>query len=303
MPPNPFDQACRYLLRRCPALLLWLLDATDDVVVFVRWLNTKLTIPGFPERENDMIAHVRRQDQGGMPWAIPIEFQVEPDPLMFGRLLVCEGLIWLLEKPTEHPGDRFNLVGLVVNLTGIGASGQDMAWTAGKGTSLQPIERNLAAVSGASDCPRSDRGGQGARAALALIPLMIGGGEPGIIQRWLEVAQPETDEHWRADFSLARVFAGLTGFQEGWKIALEGFNVRQSVVVNDWKADAKIEEDIQGLLTARLGGVPADIAAKLAETRDLAVLQTWLILAGQAATLDDFRKQAGIGSAHQGSSA
>ncbi len=65
MPPNPFDQACRYLLRRCPALLLWLLDATEDLVLFVRWLNTKLTIPGFPERENDMIAHVRRQDWAG----------------------------------------------------------------------------------------------------------------------------------------------------------------------------------------------------------------------------------------------
>jgi len=73
MPPNPFDQACRYLLRRCPALLLWLLDATEEVL-FIRWLNAKLTIPGFPERENDMIAHVRRQDQGGQPWAIPIEF-------------------------------------------------------------------------------------------------------------------------------------------------------------------------------------------------------------------------------------
>lgn len=98
------------------------------------------------------------------------------------------------------------------------------------------------------------------------------------------------------------MFAELTGCQEVWKTALEGFNVRQSVVVNDWKAEAKIE-GIQGLLTARLGGVPADIAAKLAETRDLAVLQTWLVLAGQAPNLDDFRKQAGIGSAHESSSA
>ena len=44
MPPNPFDQACRYLLRRCPAPLLWLLDATEEVVLFIRWLNAKLTI-------------------------------------------------------------------------------------------------------------------------------------------------------------------------------------------------------------------------------------------------------------------
>jgi hypothetical protein len=127
---------------------------------------------------------------------------------------------------------------------------------------------------------------------------MIGGGEPGIMQRWQEVAESETDPQWRADFCLARVLAELTGSQEAWTIALEGFNVRQSVVVNEWKAEAKVE-GIEGLLKARLGGVPADIAAKLAKTRDLAVLQSWLILAGQAPTLDDFRKEAGIGPGHE----
>jgi hypothetical protein len=280
---------------------LWLLDTTQELVLFIRWLNTKLTIPGFSERENDMIAHVRRQDQGGKPWAIPVEFQVEPDPLMFGRFLVYEGLIWLLEKPTEHPGDRFNLIGLVVNLTGIGTTGQDMAWTEGKGTGIQPIERNLQTFK-ASNALDQIAAGKAPRAALALIPLMIGGGEPGIMHRWLEVAQPETDEQWRGDFCLAQVFAELTGCQEGWKTALEGFNVRQSAVVNEWKAEAKVEakiEGIRGLLAARLGGVPADIAAKLAETHDLAVLQTWLILAGQAPTLDAFRKEAGMGSARE----
>jgi hypothetical protein len=53
------------------------------------------------------------------------------------------------------------------------------------------------------------------------------------------------------------------------------------------------------LLKARLGGVPADVAAKLAQTHDLAVLQSWLILAGQAPTLDEFRKESGIGPAHE----
>jgi hypothetical protein len=220
MPPNPFDQACRYLLRRCPALLRWLLEATADVV-FVRWLPTKLTIPDFPERENDMIAHVRRQDQGGMPWAIPVEFQVEPDPLMFGRLLIYEGLIWVLVKPTEHPGDRFNLLGLVVNLTGIGTTGQNMEWTPGKGTGLLPIERNLQGFS-ASTVLEQIANGKVPRAALALLPLMIGGGEPGIIKRWLEVAAPETDEQWRRDFCLALVFAELTGCQEDWTTPWEG---------------------------------------------------------------------------------
>jgi hypothetical protein len=292
MPPNPFDQACRYLLRRCPALLLWLLDATEDVVVFVRWLNTKLTIPGFPERENDMIAHVRRQDQGGMPWAIPIEFQVEPDPLMFGRFLACEGLIWLLEKPTEHPGDRFNLLGLLVHLTGIGTCGQDMTWTADKGTSIQPIERNLESFS-ASAALDQIAAGKAPRAALALIPLMIGGGEPGIIQRWLEVAQPEADEPWRADFCLARVFAELTGCQEVWKTALEGFNMRQSAVVNEWKAEASVRI-LCAVLKSRFGPLPDDLAGRIVQTTDIALLEKWGTLAGEVSSLDQFRQKAAL---------
>lgn len=51
---------------------------------------------------------------------------------------------------------------------------------------------------------------------------------------------------------------------------------------------------ILGLLTSRLGRVPVDLAAKLAETRDQNVLQGWAILAGQAPTLDAFRKEAGL---------
>ena len=292
MPPNPFDQACRYLLRRCPALLLWLLDATEEVVLFIRWLNAKLTIPGFPERENDMIAHVRRQDQGGQPWAIPIEFQVEPDALMFGRFLVYEGLIWLLEKPTEHPGDRFNLVGLVVNLTGIGTTGQDMVWTAGKGTGLQPIERNLQRFR-ASDVLDQIAAGKAPRAALALIPLMIGGGEPGIVQRWLEVAQLEPEERWRADFCLARVFAELTGLQEAWKIALEGFNVRQSAVVNEWKAEASARI-LCIVLKSRFGSLPEELAGRIAQTTDVDLLERWGTFAGEASSLDEFRQKAGL---------
>jgi hypothetical protein len=62
-------------------------------------------------------------------------------------------------------------------------------------------------------------------------------------------------------------------------------------------------EGIRGLLTDRLGSVPTDIAAQLAETQDLDVLQAWLLLAGQAPTLDDFRKEAGMRAAQESSTA
>ncbi len=162
----------------------------------------------------------------------------------------------------------------------------------GKGTGINPIERNLQSFS-ANDVLDKIAVGKVARAALALIPLIIGGGEPGIIKRWLEVAQPETDEQWRSDFCLARVFAELTGCQEDWKTALEGFNVRQSVVVNEWKAEANAKM-LCVVLKSRFGALPEEVARRIGQTTDLDLLEKWGTLAGQASSLDQFREKAGL---------
>src|SRR5262249_13390295 len=161
---------------------------------------------------------------------------------------------------------------------------------AGKGTAIRPIERNLQSFQ-ASDVLDQIAAGKIPRAALALIPLMIGGGEPGIIQRWLEVAGPETDERWRADFALARVFAELTGCPEEWKTALEGFNVRQSTVVNEWKAEASARI-LCAVLTSRWAPLPDDLREHIARTTDLDLLEKWGALAGETTSLDEFRQKA-----------
>ena len=122
---------------------------------------------------------------------------------------------------------------------------------------------------------------------------MIGGGEPGIIQRWLEVAGPETDERWRADFCLACVFAELTGCQEAWKVALEGFNVRQSTVVNEWKAEANARL-LCVVLKSRFGPLPDELVKRLAQTTDLDLFEKWGAVAGEASSLDEFRQKAGL---------
>src|SRR5262245_13457115 len=128
-PPNPFDHASRGLVRRAGLLMLaWLLRVAASSLRFERWLDTHLSLPGQPERVCDTIAHVWRLDEGGFPWAVPIEFQAEPDPLMFGRAMGYESMIWLQEKPTDLVGDRFNLVCVVINLTGVGNCGRRMAW-------------------------------------------------------------------------------------------------------------------------------------------------------------------------------
>src|SRR5262245_49377892 len=102
---NPFDHASRGLVRRAGLpMLAWLLRVTISSLRFERWLDTRLSLPNQPERVCDTIAHVCRTDEGGYPWAVPIEFQVVPDPLMFGRAMGYESMIWVQEKPTDLAG-------------------------------------------------------------------------------------------------------------------------------------------------------------------------------------------------------
>src|SRR4051812_17648516 len=112
---NPFDKASRYAINLDPAgFLHWLLGG---LVVFRGWLNARtLTFPGQPDRTCDTVAHLA--DDAGRPWAVPIEFQLRPDPEMFGRFLGYLGSLWLEVRPAQGEHARFQVAGVVVNLTG-----------------------------------------------------------------------------------------------------------------------------------------------------------------------------------------
>src|SRR5271155_1784882 len=117
---------------------------------FEGWLDTRLTLPGHPERICDTIAHISRLDQGGIPWAIPVEFQIEPDSVMFGRAMVYGGMLYEAVKPSPERGDRFQVIVVIVNLTGVGISGRRMVWREGcSETTLLPEEWNLSTESAA----------------------------------------------------------------------------------------------------------------------------------------------------------
>jgi hypothetical protein len=290
---NPFDHGSRRLLRRAGvALLCWLLKVTLSQLRFVRWLDTRLTLPGQPERVCDTIAHVQRVDQGGFPWAIPVEFQVAPDPLMFGRAMVYEGMIWLQEKPSEEAGDRFDLQSVIVNLTGVGNSARRMAWLPGAGTIREPIEWNLETLDADVILDQVAKG-EAPTALLAFVSLMKNGGNPATIGRWLEVANQESDPHRKADLALVVVFAQLTGHERTWQKALEGFNVIESVIVNEWKAQTAVKA-LMGILEDKFPPVPDEVKAKIEATTALDVLQRWVVLAAKVDSLDSFRRDAGI---------
>ncbi len=298
---NPFDHASRGLLRRAgPSLLCWLLMVSPAQLRFVRWLDTRLTVPGQPERVCDTITHVLRVDQGYYPWAIPVEFQVAPDERMFGRALVYEGMIWLGEKPAQEVGDRFDLLPVIVNLTDVGKCGRRMAWLPGAESTLLPIEWNLQNLDANVILDRVVAG-TAPRELLAWLSLMKYGNDPATIQRWLEVANQESDPHRKADLALVVVFAELTGGMTAWEKALEGFNVIESITVNRWKAEAAAKATVQAkvqavidVLQTRFGPLPIEARAKIEATDALDVLQGWIILAAKVRSLDEFRQDARV---------
>src|SRR4051812_8942355 len=221
-----YDQACRFLLHLDAAVLLWLLGLTAREVEFDSWLDTRgLPWPGQPDRTCDTVAYLRDLSDNGRPWAQVAEFQTDPDPLMFGRVLEYLGAAWRQLRPSGERGDRFCVGAVVVNLTGRGQASQRMRL--GKSrvwTDLGVAEWNLADES-AERLLRLVKAGKLPRLALAWLPLMQRGAEEGIITRWLELAREEPDREKRQALGLALVFAEKAGCGQVWQAALEAWNV------------------------------------------------------------------------------
>jgi hypothetical protein len=214
---NPFDQATRYVARMDPpGILAWALRCSASDFLFVRWLDTRsVPFPGTSDRISDLVAQLERNEPPGQPWLIPIEFQVDPDPLMFGRLLEYLGRLWRSERPTQERGDRFWLGAAVVNLTGFGSASLDCEWSeAGPRVLLRVSERNVGQES-AEQTLADIANGLRSPVILTFIPLMEGGTEPGIIEEWKRLALIEPESRRRSDLgALAIVLAEASGRKE-----------------------------------------------------------------------------------------
>lgn len=294
---GPFDKACRYLLKLDPAAILaWLLGIKLIDMVFIRWIDTRrLPYPGQPDRTCDTVAHVERLDDNHRPWAIITEFNIEPDAIMFGRLLGYLGPLWIEEKPSKERGDRFEIGAIVVNLTGIGASSRTSVWpSAGMETRLLIRERNLADMK-AADVLSQIAEGAAPRSLLPWIPLMHGGNESAMIKKWKEIAVGEPQSSHRTDFAaLAIVFASTVKKQEDWRGALKEWNMIESSVVKEWQEEGRTDGRRLALLEVlaeKFGSLPPDVPAHIKSIDDSNILRTLLQKALHVGSLDDFRKQ------------
>ena len=298
MAENPFDKASRYAAKIDPSgFLRWVLDLPPDAFAFRSWLDTRgLPFPGDPDRVSDTVVRLDDPAAGGQPWAIAIEFQTEPDALMFGRLLEYLGQLWRTTKPDAEKGSRFHVGAVVVNLSGTGLASRDMRW-AGLATKVQVVERNLASES-ADELLGAIERGEHSRALLPWIPLMTGADEAGMIERWKRAGEAEPDDRQRSSLAgLAKVFAEAAGRKELWVKQLEGWNMKVSTVVEEWRLEGEVRglvAGVLGVLEAKFGGVPPELADAIRPTTDAAQLRSWLIAASRAGDLAEFRSSAGV---------
>jgi hypothetical protein len=250
----------------------------------------------------DLIAHIR--------YALLLEFLTEPEAEMFSRVLEYAARLRREVRPTDLPEGRFEVVVAVVCLTGRNRTAREMRLAATPWhLRLEPIERNLTDED-ASATLAAMTAGQLSLVLLPFIPLMRGGEETGIIERWKQVAQTEPDSRRRSDYAgLTLVFAELARAPHLWRKALEGWNVRQSMQVLEWQAEAEKRGEERGEQRGReIGRVegkaeallrllekrfrrkpPAAIVQRIQATTDLAQLETWFDAAITIGSMKEFK--------------
>jgi hypothetical protein len=305
MSMNVFDQAARAAVEwDSLGFLRWVVPGLDPLLRFHGWLDTRtLPFPGAPDRTCDTVADLAEAEVGepGPRWALVTEFQTEPDPDMLDRLL--EYLV-RLRRGLRHGPDRrekYRVAAALVSLTG---PPQPDTLEMGLPGLATPTIRFHAAVRTLRD---EDAGttldqiaaGQTSMSLLGWISLMRGGGEPDIIERWKLVASQEPEKERRATYvAVVQVFSELTDCKAQWKSGLEGWDMKESTVVAEWKAEARAEGiaetkrgDLIQLLELKFGSaVPADLVAAIEAQADIDVLSHWFKAAFKAESLDAFRK-------------
>ena len=130
---------------------------------------------------------------------------------------------------------------------------------------------------------------------------MTGGGEEGIIKRWLEVAADEPDPRRRGDLGvLTRTMADLKPWLGKWQKALKEWNMRESTFVQGWidigmkegMEKGKLEtlrETIRRTLTTRFGTVSSELLRRLDESTDIGQLDRAFEQALTVKTPEDLR--------------
>lgn len=140
--------------------------------------------------------------------------------------------------------------------------------------------------------------GELSRSVLPWVPLLRGGEEVAIISEWKNLAGQEPDQKRRGEMGgLALVFADLAGRQVVGEQGLEGWNMKQSVVVLGWQREAEVRRMrtviLRSLELRYKTTPPADLANRVGEFEELDELSRWFEATLTSDTLASFRAAVG----------
>ena len=199
--------------------------------------------------------------------ALVSEFQTQTDPEILERILEY-GIRVRRERrlSLDDPQRRYLVAAGVVNLTGELSSNEwkmQPSDLLGAEMRLKAIVKNLCRES-AKETLGHIESGQWSRCLLPWIPLMRDDDQTTIVEKWKTLAQAEPDSRNRSDYGgLALVFAELTRHYDIWKKALEGWNMRQSQQVLEWRQEGRLEGEQNSLLRMLRKTYPEKLTAEL----------------------------------------
>jgi hypothetical protein len=296
---NVFDQAARYSIQSDPlGFLRWVVPGLEPALRFHGWLDTRtLPFPGESDRTCDTVADLAETPETGPRWALVAEFQTEPEADMVDRLLEYLARLRRALRFGPERREKFHVAVALVSLTGPPQNAALQMTLPGLASSSLQFNAAVRTLRDEDAGATLDQiaTGQISRCILSWISLMRGGGEPDIIERWKQVASQEPDNSRRAVYgAIVLIFADLTDRVEQWRSGLEGWNMRESTVVAEWKAEGRAEgkrEDLLRLLELKFRAtVPSDLVSTVENQSNLDILTNWFDSAVLADSLEAFRK-------------
>jgi hypothetical protein len=294
-----FDQAARFATKAAPEpVLRRLLARTKTPLRFMEWADTR-TLPklGASDRTADLVAILEDTAQLEALSLMVVEFQTRHDP---DKLDVTLEEVARLRLHARHGPDRRGkyrvLTGLIYLQGTCPESSLDMTLPEGFGTRHAALVWNVEedSADAALSAVEADPASWG---VLFWIALMAGGDDPAMMARWKTLVLAVSDGRRRGDLGkIALVFAGLVGRAVAWKQALEGFDMTESEVVNEWIEEAVNKKGLEDarrflmkLLRQRFAGpVPPEVIETINAQPSQSMLEHWFDQAGQVATMADF---------------
>jgi hypothetical protein len=304
---NAYDQSARYVVKADPAgFFRWLVPGMPPGLEFQGWLDTRtLPFPGEADRTSDTVAELFDPIEPRVRWALVTEFQAEPDAEILDRLL--EYLARLRRELRHGPKrrDKFRVAAGLVHLTGSkSAETLDMTLPGEPTVGLRlTIALKALRDEDAGAILAEIAAGRASRWLLPWVPLMKNGGKPTIREEWVRLAAAEPNSLWRSNYAaLALIFAELTRHQASWKKTLEGWNVKKSPIIEEWKAEGEAKGRVEAareilldLLRDRFPGeVRSDLTASIEGESDRARLWKGISSVSKVSSIEEFRAVSGL---------